>query len=569
MDRVLEQFDAVSVVTTGTQGAAAWIAREPGSDDTVLIKRLPDDTLRTRATLALALHHPGIAKTTKWLYDESSFYVVRKFVAGHSLRHAADQSRISSFSSLKATLDVVLNSLEALHGSGAAHGGISPENIIVDADGSPIITDFATVSGTHSHFVPAEVLGRHPTAKADFYALCELYKEFLPVRPPDDGDGNAARERLIKNLTEVQQTCRTATELRYKLDAIANMANLMGFNASSGERDTIGQWHCARLSCTVTPSTASVSPGGVSAIVVSVENSGNIPLVIDSVGSDVVWLNPIGKASRLTLAPDAGAAIPFTLSGARLLPGDYTARIIVRSNHEMSTMEPPDGVPWHEHFAALPVMVRGAKESSQPPLAESLPDPAAANQQEENILAAPPSPNLAPGKRPSALPEALPRVEPGTDAKASGNGGFSVQQNPDPVVLKQGDVGVLHVSVVYNGGRKARIDRVSTWPPWLVYPGEFKPAMLTPGATASIGFSVISPALTPGDYTAEATLITSELIEHEVGAQTEWQEVKCPIRVRILRAEGAPQIKNAGCAPIIIGVITLLATGSVLYHLKL
>jgi len=565
MDRVLEQFDAVSVVTTGTPGAAAWIGREPETDDTVLIKRLPDDSLRTRATHALSLHHPGIAQTTKWLYDDSQFYVVRTYVDGESLRHAADNSRISSFSSLKHTLDSVLDSLEALHGSGTAHGGITPENIIFDAQGQPIITDFATVSGAHGQFVPSSVLGSLATPKSDYYALCEIYKEFVPARPPDDDEGNANRQRIIRNLTEVQQTCKTVAELRYKLDAVANMANLLGFNAANGERDTVGQWHCARLACTVTPSTATLVPGGVSAVVVNLENTGNIPLVVENIGSDVVWLNPVGKASRLTIAPDANVAMPFTLSGARLVPGDYTAQIIVRSNHEMSALQPPDGVPWHEHRAALPVLVRGVRASTQPPLAERLPDPNQAAPVHE-------PPQQVPLAEPAAQP-IPPPVAPQPKATAApptvSQGPFSIRQEPDPVVIRQGEVGVLHVSAVYNGKSRARIDRVSTWPPWLVYPGEFKPAMIAPGSTSSIGFSVLSPTLTPGDYTAEVTLITSELVEHDVGSQTEWQEVKCPIHVRVLRIDGASPISNSGCAPVLLvagitGIITALCT-----HIKL
>ena len=565
MDRVLEQFDAVSVVTTGTPGAAAWIGREPDTDDTVLIKRLPDDSLRTRATHALSLHLPGIAQTTKWLYDESQFYVVRTFVDGESLRHAADNARISSFSSLKYTLDAVLDSLEALHGSGTAHGGITPENIIFDAQGQPIITDFATVSGAHGQFVPTSVLGKQATPKSDYYALCEIYKEFVPARPSDDEEGNAARQRIIRNLTEVQQTCRTAAELRYKLDAVANMANLLGFNAANGERDTIGQWHCARLACTVTPSTATLVPGGVSAVVVNLENTGNIPLVVENIGSDVVWLNPVGKASRLTIAPDANVAMPFTLSGARLVPGDYIAQIIVRSNHEMSALQPPDGVPWHEHLAALPVLVRGVRATTQPPLAERLPDQERATPANELAQQAPPPEPVAPQNPAPVVPGQQAPVGPPNVSQ----GAFSVRQDPDPVVIRQGEVGVLHVSAVYNGKSRARIDRVSTWPPWLVYPGEFKPAVLAPGSSSSIGFSVLSPTLTPGDYTAEVTLITSELVEHDVGSQTEWQEVKCPIRVRVLRQDAGASLANPGCAPVLFVAGAAGLIGVICAHLKL
>ena len=88
MDRVLSQFEEVVSLPSAIPGAAAWTAWEPNGGRRVLIKRLPDDTAKTRATQALALRHPRIVPTRRWLRDGDSFYVVRDWVSGQNLRQA-------------------------------------------------------------------------------------------------------------------------------------------------------------------------------------------------------------------------------------------------------------------------------------------------------------------------------------------------------------------------------------------------------------------------------------------------------------------------------------------------
>lgn len=568
MDRLLEHFSAVATASTATLGATAWTAREPDTDEPVLIKRLPNDTLRGRATLALSLRHPCIAPTTKWLYDGPDFYVIRSYVAGDNLRDMAQTAALNAFSRLKLALDRVLSALELAHETGLPHGGITPENIIFDESGTPVITDFATVSGARAHYVPEALMGKRPSPRADFYALCELYKEFIPDRPADDAAGRAAKERLLRNLSEVQQTSRTADELRYKLDAVARMAAIMGFD-NVNEDGSPRPFQGARLVCSINPPTAMLTPGGVTGVIVGLDNTGDIPLNIESVGSDVVWLNPVGKAARLSIAPDTGIDLPFTLSGARLRPGDYVGHVIVRSNNLMSTPIPPTDTPWYEQQIALPVIVAGTAAASKAPLVERLPDSSPRGtgklQQDgfEGIGAQhAPIPRVSePGEQQAQQPgqelqQPGGRAVPDT-ARTQGKvpepfSQVSCKQDPNPVLVHQGEVGVLHITITFPGTERMRIDRISTWPPWLVYPGDFKPVTVLANVASSIGFSVLSPALTPGDYTAEITLITSALLESDLGAQTVWHEIVCPVTVRVLRPLTGGPANTMGCAPVIV-----------------
>ncbi len=543
MDRVLAQFDDLHPVPTASPDVRAWTGRDPlRGHAPVLVKSLPDTAaLRARATQALALSHPRIVPTRRWLRDEGHVYVVRDFVPGSNLRGAlADLSR-RAFSLLQTLLSPVLDALDYAHRAGLPHGAVTPENVIVGDDGNSLLSDFGATDNegdAHGGYVPRALLlpDGQPTPRADFYALCELYKEFLPARADDDEAGAAARARLLRNLTETQQTARSADELRYKLDAVAKMADLLGFSAPHDETAGTPR-RGARLVCAVSPPTALLSPGGGTGVVLSVHNEGDTALHVEAVGSDVVWLNPSVRFTPFDLAPDLRRSVGFTLSGARLAAGNaYTPHILVRSNHEMLTPAPPAGESWHEMTVAVPVLVSGPPETdAPPPLAESLPPESET----------PPPPSAAP------------------NGSAQEHPGIAVTQEPDPGLTRAGQTGVLHLGVKNIGPARLRIDKLRTSPPWLVYPGAFQALWIEPGATEHLGFSVLAANLPGGDFKGQVTFTTSVMTETLIGAQPSWRELACDVRVRVVRgaeAAGLPDLSKAaggsGCAPVLLALVS-------------
>jgi serine/threonine protein kinase len=551
MDRVLAQFEEVREVATATPGAQAWQGRDPLSGRTALVKRLPaaDPRHKTRATQALALTHPRIVPTRRWLRDGDGLYVVRDFVPGRNLRQTLADARRRAFDNLQHLLTPILDALDYAHRSGLPHGGVTPENVLVDADGHSLLCDFATVEntgGAHEAYVPRPLLapdGR-PTPRADFYALCELYKEFLPTRSPEDEAGYAARQRLLRNLSETQQTAADAEELRYKLDAVAKMADLLGFSGEQSEDSAV--LRPARLVCAVSPATATLAPGGGTIIALSLANEGDRTLHVESVTSDVVWLNLPSRLSPFDLPPDGRHELLWTLSGARLLPGSYNANLFVRSNSGLTGERPLDGMPWDEQTVSVPTLVRGTPEASPPdtsappgppPLAEQLP------------LYGDDTPAI-----PSGPPPAFPLSED--------HPGIAVTQEPDPGLARSGQNGVLHLGVKNIGGQRLRVDTVTAFPSWLVYPGSFQSVWIEPGATQYLGFSIITTNLPGGDYKAEVTFVTSVLTETLLGLQPTRRQMKCDVRVRVVRGQGAtpPDLNKAmglGCAPFALGLLSL------------
>ena len=387
-----------------------------------------------------------------------------------------------------------------------------------------MITDWATSLVTPQDYaVP-------PTPRTDYASLCQLYKDFLPTRPADDEAGQAARTRLLRNLTDIQRTAASADELRFKLDAVARMADLLGFGAGTAVDDGTAR-QGARIVCAVSPPTATVNPGGGAAVTLSVRNAGDVALRVESVGSDVVWLNPSLRFTPLTLAPDTERDLLFALSGARLTPGSHQAHLLVRSNSGLTTLAPTAGTPWHEQVVTLPVLVKGT------PAPPELGAGGASEDISETFI----------GKRP------LLEAHPDSDRS-----GIACTQEPDPGLVRYGQNGVLHVGVQNVGPRRLRVDRLSTDPAWLVYPGDWQPLFIEPGATQFFGFSVLAQSLSGGDYTAEVVLMTSSEEPTLMGSQTVWREMKCAVRVRVVRGTGnAPpdprKLGAAACPPVRFG----------------
>ena len=528
MDRVLSQFEDVLSLPPSASGAAAWTAREPSGGRRILIKRLPDDEAKTRATQALALRHPQIVPTRRWLRDGDRFYVVRDWVSGCNLRLALSDMALRAFDRLHARLLPLLDALDYAHGAGLTHGAVTAENVLVDEQfpDLALLSDFARAPTAATREMPP---------RADFVGLCQLYKDFLPTRPADDEAGTEARTRLLRNLSETQQTTQSAEELRYKLDAIARMAALLGFDAmdmeaDSGARTRLG----ARLVCALTPPTATLAPGGGTTVTLALDNEGDSILHVESVASDVVWLNLPNRFNPVDLAPGTGGDLIWTLSGARLEPGTYQAFLTVRSNDGLLALAPPPGAAWPVQTVAVPVLVKGVNPEETyvgpVPLAESLFHP-------------PPTP---------------------TPAGQPSNGehpGIACVQEPDPGLVRYGQNGVLHLGVRNIGPTRLRVDRLHTRPKWLTYPGDLRAVWIEPGEMQYLGFAVDTAGLAGGDYRAEVTFTTSILTETLLGPKPVWRDMTCEVRVRVVRAGGdvlPAGIGKAGCVPLALALASSL-----------
>jgi eukaryotic-like serine/threonine-protein kinase len=161
------------------------------------------------ARLAARIHHPNVVATLDVGNNSDVLYLVMEYVEGDSLvslvRRAAKQGAAIP---LGVTVRVMIDALTGLHAAhelqgsdgeplNLVHRDVSPQNILVGADGVSRITDFGIafaaarstvtragkIKGKFSYMAPEQVRGQEATRRIDTYAAGIVLWEALTGRP--------------------------------------------------------------------------------------------------------------------------------------------------------------------------------------------------------------------------------------------------------------------------------------------------------------------------------------------------------------------------------------------------
>lgn len=371
--RVLALFSSANPVETPTPGARAWLARDTADGQLpVLIKRIDAAAAgKGRATGALALRHPHVVRTRRWLaQDTSALYVVRDVVKGKNLRQLLGTG--ASGQSAEATQRLLLPVVEALeyaHMQGFAHGGVSPENVLIDEGGNVCVCDWATVDPKSSrHF-----LHYHGTASAngDVQALGAIVIELLPTT------GAFASAAVRERIAGIVNRCDTLADLKEAVHALDRLAAAPLPRATAPSQPAAtpppppaDDANAPRLSCTLAQKSARVLTGGGGVATLVIRNEGNGPLTIRMIATQHAWLNVRPIELPLVIAPGGHQSLGFVISAARLTPGDYRSEVHFSANAPGKTAEDLRGG-WFKHSAEIRVTVDAnptltSKENASP-----------------------------------------------------------------------------------------------------------------------------------------------------------------------------------------------------------
>lgn len=148
------------------------------------------------------VRHPNLVSVFDFGECDDAPYLVLQLVAGSSLAELLRTSSISQPAALW-VLRGIAAGVDHAHQSGLLHGALKPQQILLDGDDHPLVTDFGLTplrwprpdgvsvvvpERNAAYAAPELVAGGQPTAAADRYAFASMAYELLTGRSPFEGE---------------------------------------------------------------------------------------------------------------------------------------------------------------------------------------------------------------------------------------------------------------------------------------------------------------------------------------------------------------------------------------------
>jgi TolB-like protein/predicted Ser/Thr protein kinase len=224
----LGDYELLEVVGRGGQGVV-YRAHQKSLNRTVALKMISLGSWATEAHLkrfrreaeaAASLEHPGIVPIHDVGERDGSCYFSMRFVEGGQLDQVIKRKPMSIRHATELIVKVA-RTVHYAHEHGILHRDIKPGNILLDAKGEPLLTDFGLarlveaestvtrtkeVMGTPSYMAPEQAMGNNAAVSSatDVYGLGAVLYQLLTGHPPFAGGTTYETIKLVLD-TEPRQ----------------------------------------------------------------------------------------------------------------------------------------------------------------------------------------------------------------------------------------------------------------------------------------------------------------------------------------------------------------------------
>lgn len=203
--------------------ADVWLAEDTHLQRQVALKvlhrRFAQDRefverFRREAESAAGLQHPNVVAVYDRGEFEGTYYIAMQYVEGPTLKQLIDRG--ISVEQAVALIRQVLEAARFAHRNGIVHRDLKPQNVIVDAEGKAVVTDFGiaragvseitqtgSVMGTPHYLSPEQAQGHDVTSVSDLYSIGVILYEALTGRVPFEGESAVAV--AMKQVSQVPQ----------------------------------------------------------------------------------------------------------------------------------------------------------------------------------------------------------------------------------------------------------------------------------------------------------------------------------------------------------------------------